>query len=121
MGSVPHCGDVDQRPDTERPAAAPVIQICVPCELFHHAPADVQNDGSRAAVSRRCDIAKARRQGGYLRGRITKDRSSALGGQVPGRVAGTYDLLVSTRLETARLVIRTFQARDADPFALDGH
>jgi len=29
-------------------------------------------------------------------------------------VADTYDLAVSTRLETARLVIRTFQARDAD-------
>jgi [ribosomal protein S5]-alanine N-acetyltransferase len=27
---------------------------------------------------------------------------------------GPYDLLVSTRLETARLVIRTFEARDAD-------
>ena len=30
--------------------------------------------------------------------------------------ADTYDLLVSTRLETARLVIRTFQARDAGPW-----
>jgi len=30
--------------------------------------------------------------------------------------AGTYDLVVSTRLETARLVIRTFEARDADPW-----
>ena len=35
---------------------------------------------------------------------------------MPVRVAGTYDLLVSTRLETARLVIRTFQARDAGPW-----
>ena len=35
--------------------------------------------------------------------------------------ADTYDLLVSTRLETARLVIRTFQARDAGPwFAMVG-
>jgi len=31
-------------------------------------------------------------------------------------VADTYDLVVSTRLETARLVIRTFEARDADPW-----
>jgi [ribosomal protein S5]-alanine N-acetyltransferase len=29
---------------------------------------------------------------------------------------GPYDLAVSTRLETARLVIRTFEARDADPW-----
>jgi RimJ/RimL family protein N-acetyltransferase len=35
---------------------------------------------------------------------------------VPGRDAGTYDLVVSTRLETARLVIRTFEARDAGPW-----
>ena len=28
----------------------------------------------------------------------------------------TYDLVVSTRFETARLVIRTFQARDVDPW-----
>ena len=28
--------------------------------------------------------------------------------------AETYDLVVSTRIETARLVIRTFEARDAD-------
>jgi RimJ/RimL family protein N-acetyltransferase len=47
---------------------------------------------------------------------IAVDRSSAVGGQVPGRVAGTYDLLVSTRLETARLIVRTFQARDAGPW-----
>jgi RimJ/RimL family protein N-acetyltransferase len=32
------------------------------------------------------------------------------------RRAGTYDLLVSTRLETARLVIRTFEPRDAGPW-----
>ena len=31
-------------------------------------------------------------------------------------VAGIYDLVVSTRLETARLVIRTFEARDAGPW-----
>jgi hypothetical protein len=37
-------------------------------------------------------------------------------GQAPGRVAGTYDRLVSTRFETARLVIHAFQARDADPW-----
>lgn len=96
------------------PAAAPVIQICVPCELFHHAPADVQNDGSRAAVSRRCDIAAAHDQGGYLR----SDRQGQV--QCPGRAGARPGcrhlyLLVSTRLETARLVIRTFQARDADP------
>jgi RimJ/RimL family protein N-acetyltransferase len=30
--------------------------------------------------------------------------------------ADTYDLVVSTRLETARLVIRTFEARDAGPW-----
>jgi RimJ/RimL family protein N-acetyltransferase len=35
---------------------------------------------------------------------------------MPGRVAGLYDLAVSTRLETARLVIRTFEARDAGPW-----
>jgi RimJ/RimL family protein N-acetyltransferase len=35
---------------------------------------------------------------------------------VPGWVAGIYDLVVSTRLETARLVIRTFKARDAGPW-----
>jgi ribosomal-protein-alanine N-acetyltransferase len=29
---------------------------------------------------------------------------------------GIYDLVVSTRLETARLVIRTFEARDAGPW-----
>ncbi len=32
------------------------------------------------------------------------------------RVAGIYDLVVSTRLETARLVIRTFEVHDADPW-----
>jgi ribosomal-protein-alanine N-acetyltransferase len=37
------------------------------------------------------------------------------GGQLSRR-AGLYDLLVSTRLETARLVIRTFEARDAGPW-----
>ena len=31
-------------------------------------------------------------------------------------MAGAYDLVVSTRLETARLVIRTFEARDAGPW-----
>ena len=36
--------------------------------------------------------------------------------QIPDWVAGPYDLLVSTRLETARLVIRTFQAGDAGPW-----
>jgi RimJ/RimL family protein N-acetyltransferase len=35
---------------------------------------------------------------------------------VLGRHAGSYDLLVTTRLETARLVIRTFEARDARPW-----
>jgi RimJ/RimL family protein N-acetyltransferase len=35
---------------------------------------------------------------------------------VRGWVVGTYDLAMSTRLETARLVIRTFEARDADPW-----
>lgn len=35
---------------------------------------------------------------------------------MPGWVAGIYDLVVSTRLETARLVIRTFEARDAGPW-----
>jgi [ribosomal protein S5]-alanine N-acetyltransferase len=35
-------------------------------------------------------------------------------GARPGR--GPYDLVVSTRLETARLVIRTFEARDAGPW-----
>src|SRR5271167_2175164 len=33
-----------------------------------------------------------------------------------GGAAGTYHLVVSTRLETARLVIRTFEARDAGPW-----
>jgi [ribosomal protein S5]-alanine N-acetyltransferase len=31
-------------------------------------------------------------------------------------VADIYDLVVSTRLETARLIIRTFEVRDADPW-----
>jgi ribosomal-protein-alanine N-acetyltransferase len=35
---------------------------------------------------------------------------------VPGRDAGPYHRVVNTRLETARLVIRTFEARDADPW-----
>ena len=35
---------------------------------------------------------------------------------MPDRDAGPYDLVVSTRLETARLVIRTFEARDAGPW-----
>lgn len=33
-----------------------------------------------------------------------------------GWVADTYDLAVSSRFETARLIIRTFEARDADPW-----
>jgi ribosomal-protein-alanine N-acetyltransferase len=41
---------------------------------------------------------------------VSLERRCAAGG------AGTYDLVVSTRLETARLVIRTFEARDADPW-----
>ena len=85
---MPRCGDVDQRPDTERQAAAPVIQICVPCELFHHAPADVQNDGSRAAVSPGAVTLLRLMIRADTSGRIAKDRSSALGGRVPGRVAG---------------------------------
>jgi hypothetical protein len=36
--------------------------------------------------------------------------------QIPDWVVGPYDLLVSTRLETARLVIRTFEAGDAGPW-----
>ena len=36
--------------------------------------------------------------------------------QVRSWVADIYDLVVSTRLETARLVIRTFEARDAEPW-----
>jgi ribosomal-protein-alanine N-acetyltransferase len=36
--------------------------------------------------------------------------------QARGWLAGTYDLAVSTRLETTRLVIRTFGARDAGPW-----
>jgi [ribosomal protein S5]-alanine N-acetyltransferase len=35
---------------------------------------------------------------------------------MPAKDAGHYDLVVSTRLETARLVIRTFEASDADPW-----
>ena len=41
---------------------------------------------------------------------VSSERRCAAGG------AGTYDLVVSTRLETARLVIRTFEARDAGPW-----
>jgi len=41
---------------------------------------------------------------------VSLERRCAAGG------ADTYDLVVSTRLQTARLVIRTFEARDAGPW-----
>jgi hypothetical protein len=55
-------------------------------------------------------------QGGYLRVRSPEARPCVLAEQARGWVAGTYDLAVSTRLETTRLVIRTFGARDAGPW-----
>ncbi len=42
--------------------------------------------------------------------------STSDAGSGRGLVADAYDLVVSTRLETARLVIRTFEARDAGPW-----